>query len=93
MQPIFESQDASLLQPDVAPSLVAQKIAIAQGDRWLLYTRLRDLQIPCWCLKDGSLWAEVEQCSTVILIHSVMRELFAPRQELVDWLNRCWQMN
>ena len=93
MQPTFEMQSAPLLQPEVAPSSGAQKIAIAQGDRWLLYSRLQDLQIPCWCLKDGSLWAEVENCSTVILIHGVMRQLFAPRQELVDWLNRCWRMN
>jgi hypothetical protein len=66
-------------------------VLVPRSDRWWIYHRLQELMIPCWCLPDGSLQVEVSNGLTVILLHSVVQQSIAPRHQLVDWLNRCWQ--
>ncbi len=68
-----------------------QQIAVCRCDRWQLQQRLQDLEIPVYCEEDGSVWADVSHPVTIVQIRSVMQQLVAPRQELVGWLNRCWQ--
>jgi hypothetical protein len=65
-------------------------LAIARHDRWQVHQRLTDLNIASTCLLDGRL--NVEICSPLALIqlHSVLFQLTASRQSLVDWLEQCW---
>lgn len=65
-------------------------LEIPLSDRWLVYHRLQELMIPCFCLADGSLRVRVNSCITAILIRSIVMQFFASRYELVHWLERCW---
>ncbi|MBD2777797.1 Asr1405/Asl0597 family protein [Iningainema tapete] len=65
---------------------------IPVSDRWQIYQRLQELTIQCKCHKDGSLRVQVNNCLTAILVRSAVMQFTAPRQELVCWLERCWQL-
>jgi hypothetical protein len=65
-------------------------ISISRTDRWRIYHRLQELMIPCWCLEDGSLRAEVQNSLGALLLRSVVQQFVAPRQEMINWLERCW---
>jgi hypothetical protein len=69
-----------------------QIITIARCDRWQAYYRLQELQIPCICLEDGRLQVEVNTPNAAIQLWSVMQQLTRTRQQLSDWLERCWQL-
>jgi hypothetical protein len=62
-------------------------------DRWLIYARLQELMIPCWCLDDGSLRVEVNTCTAALLLRSVLQQFIASRQEILNWLTYCWQID
>ena len=88
-----------MFKPPNPDALVSQVVKISRGDseallqadRWIVYRRLQELMIPCWCPEDGSLWVEVNHGLAAILLRSTVQQLFASRQELVDWLERCWE--
>lgn len=69
---------------------VAHIISVPRGDRWRIYHRLQELMIPCWCPEDGSLRVEVQNGIGALLLRSVVQQFLAPRQEIVTWLERCW---
>lgn len=71
---------------------VAFKVDVSRIDRWHIYHRLQELTIPCWCLEDGSLKVEVNDSITAILVRSVVHQIVASRQELLKWLENCWQI-
>ena len=78
----------TLPNPDAFVSQVAK---VSRGDRWLVYRRLQELKISCWCPADGSLWVAVDSCIDAILVRSTVQHLMASRPELLDWLERCWE--
>lgn len=67
-----------------------QPIAISRSDRWQAYHRLQDLGIACNCLQDGSFVAEINSPIAALQMRSVIAQLTATRQQLIDWLNHCW---
>lgn len=67
-----------------------QIVMIPRYDRWSLYRRLQELQIPCVCCPDGSLRADVSHGLALVLLRSAVQQLTASRAELVSWLSRCW---
>lgn len=76
-------------------SLIAStafKVDVPRIDRWLIYHRLQELTIPCWCLEDGSLSVEVKDSIAAILVRSVVHRFVASRQELLKGLENCWQI-
>ena len=77
--------------PSDSNHLVYQVVNIDRSDRWLLQRRLQELMIKSWCSDDGSLWVEVKHSNAAILVHSTVKQFLSPRQELLDWLERCWQ--
>jgi hypothetical protein len=70
----------------------AQSVTVCRSDRWLIYHRLQELKIPCWCLEDGSLCVEINTSTNALLVRSVVQQIVASRQELVTWLERCWKV-
>lgn len=68
-----------------------QQIAISRSDRWQVHQRLEELEIASTCLRDGSLKVEIRSPLTVIQLRSVLQQFTASRQQLVDWLEQCWQ--
>lgn len=74
-------------------ALAQQLIAIPRCDRWQAYQRLQELDIACQCAEDGSLWVEIQGPLTILQLRSVVQHLTCSRQELIGWLNQCWQAN
>ncbi len=66
-------------------------VSVARSDRWQIYHRLQDLQIPCTCTPDGLLRVSVNTCMSAVLVRSTVQQLICSRGELVDWLERCWR--
>jgi hypothetical protein len=67
-----------------------QVVGISRCDRWQVHNRLQSLMISCSCPTDGSLRVEIHHGIELILLRSVIQQFIAPRQELVNWLERCW---
>ncbi|MGB3513723.1 MAG: Asr1405/Asl0597 family protein [Microcoleaceae cyanobacterium] len=67
-------------------------VSVSRIDRWLIHNRLQELMINSWCPTNGELLVEVNHGIDAILVRSTVKQLVAPRAELVDWLERCWQM-
>ena len=66
-------------------------VAIDDVHKWEMYHRLQALQIPCQCFMHKPL--QVELTSPIAAIHfwSIIQRLTAPRSQLVERLNLCWQ--
>ncbi|NJR62495.1 MAG: hypothetical protein HC769_29045 [Cyanobacteria bacterium CRU_2_1] len=76
-------------QPNINVS-VTHVVSVPRIDRWQIYHRLQELMIPCWCPEDGSLRVEVQNGIGALLLRSVVQQFVASRQEMVNWLERCW---
>ncbi|TAG71568.1 MAG: hypothetical protein EAZ23_17790 [Oscillatoriales cyanobacterium] len=61
---------------------VCEIVQVSWLDRWQVYKRLQELEIPCWCAVDQPLRAKV----------NTVRQVSAPRRELVQLLECCWQI-
>lgn len=71
--------------------LARQVVVISRSDRWQAYQRLKSLEVPCWCEKQGCLQVEVNSPLAAIQLWSVMQQFSGSRQQLITWLHRCWQ--
>ncbi|GAB4200912.1 MAG: hypothetical protein Fur006_52820 [Coleofasciculaceae cyanobacterium] len=80
-----------MLTPSSSDTSVSQVVNVSRILRWQIYHRLQELKIPCWCPPDGSLRVEVNDSISAVLVRSTVQQFVAPRQELVDWLERCWR--
>ncbi|WP_375468101.1 Asr1405/Asl0597 family protein [uncultured Nostoc sp.] len=70
-----------------------QVLQIPLSDRWRIHHRLQELKIKSYCPPDGSLRVQVNNLLEVILIRSTVMQFLASRQELLEWLERCWHYN
>ncbi|MCC5645694.1 hypothetical protein LC607_22670 [Nostoc sp. CHAB 5824] len=71
-------------------TLSDQVLQIPLSDRWRIYHRLQELKIKSSCPSDGSLRVQVNNLLEAILIRSTVMQFLASRQELLEWLERCW---
>lgn len=78
-------------QADTTPSIV-NIVSVPRSERWRIHYRLQELKIPCRCLPDGSLQVEIHSSTSALLLRSVMQQFMFSRQETVNWLERCWQI-
>lgn len=62
-------------------------------DRWQMYRRLQELKIPCCCATNQPLRVRVSDVRAAIQLWSVSRQFTHSRQDLVLWLEQCWQHN
>ena len=67
-----------------------QVVAVQRCDRWSIYRRLQELNIPCACPADGTLRVEVSHATALVLARSTILQFTTSRQVGVDWLERCW---
>jgi hypothetical protein len=67
-----------------------QVLQIPLSDRWRIYHRLQELKIKSCCPPDGSLRVQVNNLLEAILVRSTVMQFLASRQELLEWLERCW---
>ncbi|MBD2354113.1 hypothetical protein H6G41_05660 [Tolypothrix sp. FACHB-123] len=60
-------------------------------DRWQVYQRLQELDIPCWCEPNQPLKVEISNSLAAVQLWSLMRQFTLKRQDLVWSLEKCWQ--
>ena len=60
--------------------------------KWDTYHRLKALDIDCRCKTNQPLLVELNTPKTAIQVWSVVKHLSASRQELISWLDHCWQL-
>ncbi|WP_414564716.1 MULTISPECIES: Asr1405/Asl0597 family protein [unclassified Anabaena] len=74
-------------------SEVEQKyvIGVNWADRWQIYQRLQELDIPCWCQTNQPLQVEIDNPLAAIQLWCVMQQYTASRQDLIWNLERSWQ--
>jgi hypothetical protein len=65
-------------------------VEVSWADRWQVYQRLKELEIPCICQTNQPLQVEIANPQTVVQLWSVMRQFTASRQELICTLDNCW---
>ncbi|NEQ86315.1 MAG: hypothetical protein F6K26_41470 [Moorea sp. SIO2I5] len=80
------------MDPSISESEASQVIEIKWGDRWQVYRRLQELEIPCHCQTNQPLKAQIDNVTALIQIWSILRQLTLPRQELISWLDDCWRL-
>jgi hypothetical protein len=60
-------------------------------DRWQVYQRLKELDIPCSCGTNQPLEVEISSATAAVQLWSVMRRCSACRQEQISTLECCWK--
>ena len=69
------------------------KVAKIENDRrWEVFHRLQDLEISCQCSAYKPLLVQIDSPQTAVQLWSVVKQVNSSRCELIDWLNRCWQI-
>ena len=68
-------------------------IEVNWADRWLVYHRLQELEIPCQCSSNQPLTVELRSTMSAIQLWSINKQLTETRQDLINWLNHCWNVN
>lgn len=76
-------------QPSLASS---QVVEVNWHDRWEVYRRLQELQIPCQCAPNQPLRVQLQTPREALQLWSVVRQFNSPRQEILLWLRDCWQL-
>ena len=61
-------------------------------DRWTVYRRLLELDIPCTCAPYQPLKVEVTNPAIAIQLWSVLRGVTQSSSQLILWLERCWKL-
>ncbi len=70
---------------------IKEIVEVDWADRWQVYQRLQELDIPCCCVTEQPLRVHIADPIAAIQLWSVLRQFTQSRQDLVCWLERCWQ--
>lgn len=65
-------------------------VEVAWSERWQVYQRLQELEIPCCCGVDRPLRVCVGSTTEAVQLASVLRRFSASPRELALSLERCW---
>ena len=66
-------------------------VEVNWADRWQVYQRLKELDIPCSCTANQPLKVEIGSPIAAVQLWSVTRQLTASRQDQIWTLEYCWQ--
>ncbi|WP_026100048.1 Asr1405/Asl0597 family protein [Fortiea contorta] len=61
-------------------------------DRWRVYHRLQELEIPCWCAANQPLRVEINTPTAAVQLWSVAQQCTASRDDLIWILKQNWQL-
>jgi hypothetical protein len=61
-------------------------------ERWQVYQRLLELQVPCYCRCNHPLEVELATPLKLWQFWTVMWRVSASRDTLCDYLHECWQL-
>ncbi|MBN3868886.1 Asr1405/Asl0597 family protein [Nostoc sp. JL33] len=65
-------------------------VEVNWADRWQVYQRLKELDIPCSCAANQPLKVEIGNPIAAVQLWSVIRQFTAFRQDQILTLERCW---
>lgn len=86
----------SILSSIPSPKLIAaQSLAMTVvecSDRWQVYFRLQELEIPCECKSYQPLLVDIQSAQALIQVWSVVKRISTPRSALSEWLNQCLRL-
>lgn len=71
---------------------IIHSVEIENTERWSLYRRLQELEIPCRCSTNQPLQVELNNPSAIAQLCFVTKQCTASRSELIDWLDSCWRI-
>lgn len=71
---------------------ILHSVEIENTERWSLYHRLQELEIPCRCSTNRPLEVELDNPCAIAQLCFVTKQFTAPRNELIDWLDSCWRI-
>ena len=80
------------MQPNPPYQPIIHPVGIKNTERWIIYRRLQELEIPCQCSTNQPLQVELSNPNAIAQLCHVVKQLTAPRSELVKWLDRCWKV-
>lgn len=70
----------------------AKVVEVNGAERWEVYQRLQELAIECSCEPHQPLRVQLPTAMAAVQLWSVSRQVSAKRDELAQWLERCWQI-
>ena len=71
---------------------IIHALNITNTERWRIYHRLQELEIPCRCATEQPLSVELDCPYAIAQLCFVVKRLTASRSESLDWLDRCWKI-
>lgn len=71
---------------------IIHSVGISSTERWSIYHRLQELEIPCNCSTNRPLQVELNHPNAIAQLCSVVKQSTASRNELIDWLDDCWRI-
>jgi hypothetical protein len=78
----------SIFDRQSPPSFV---IEVRPVERWAVYHRLQELDIPCDRPMNRPLKVSISSPTAAMQLWSAVKHVTAPRQELVRLLENCWR--
>lgn len=80
------------MKPSLPFQPIVHSVGIKDTERWNIYHRLQQLEIPCHCSTNQPLEVELNSPGAIAQLCFVVKQLTAPRNELIEWLNGCWEI-
>jgi hypothetical protein len=68
-------------------------LAVSWADRWQIYQRIQELDIPCRCSGNQPLRVMIANPTIAIQLWSVIRQYTASRQDLIMILEKSWDVS
>ena len=79
------------MNPQDKETKTSTVINVNWADRWQVYHRLQELEIPCKCRSNEPLRVEINTPIATMQLWCILRRLRVSRSESVSWLESCWQ--
>jgi len=80
------------MQPSPPNQPIIHSLSINHTERWSIYHRLQELDIPCICSTNKPLQVQLDHPCAIAQLCCVVKCSTASRSELIDWLDDCWEI-
>ena len=79
------------MKPSPSNQPIIHSVDVDFNERWSIYHRLQELDIPCICATNKPLSVQLDHANAIAQLCSVVKHSTASRAELIDWLDDCWK--
>jgi len=80
------------MEPSTSNQPIIHAVGIENTERWSIYHRLQELDIPCICSTNKPLEVQLDCPNAIVQLCSVVTQVTASRTELIHRLNDCWML-